>query len=149
MLRIALCLALVVSATSIASAHCQVPCGIYGDQLRFEQMLEDGSTIAKAQVSLADLSAKSDPQSVNQAVRWVTTKEDHAQKIQDTIAAYFMAQRIKTDDPAYGTKLMAAHKVMVAAMKAKQSADPATAEALKKAILDFYRAYEGKEPSIG
>ena len=22
-------------------AHCQVPCGIYGDQLRFEQMLED------------------------------------------------------------------------------------------------------------
>ena len=28
--------------------HCQVPCGIYGDQNRFEQMLEDQSTIEKA-----------------------------------------------------------------------------------------------------
>ena len=29
---------------SLAFAHCQVPCGIYGDQLRFEQMLEDQKT---------------------------------------------------------------------------------------------------------
>ena len=34
---------------STVYAHCQVPCGIYGDQLRFEQMLEDTKTITKAQ----------------------------------------------------------------------------------------------------
>ena len=33
---------------SLAFAHCQVPCGIYGDQLRFDQMLEDQKTISKA-----------------------------------------------------------------------------------------------------
>ena len=37
---------------------------------------------------------------------------------------------------------------MVAAMKCKQDAKPATAEALKKAIFDLYRAYEGKEPNF-
>ena len=36
--------------------HCQVPCGIYGDQLRFEQMLEDTKTIAKAITSVETIS---------------------------------------------------------------------------------------------
>ena len=30
-----------------ALAHCEVPCGIYDDQRRFEDMLEDQETIAK------------------------------------------------------------------------------------------------------
>ncbi len=134
---------------SAVLAHCQVPCGIYGDQLRFEQMLEDEHTISKAQISINELSdGELDAQAINQGVRWVTTKEDHATKIQDTIAAYFMAQRIKPGTDGYGKKLMAAHAVMVAAMKCKQSADPATAEALEKSIFDLYRAYEGKEPDF-
>ena len=48
----------------------------------------------------------------------------------------------------YQKQLMTAHSVMVAAMKCKQDADPATAVALKKAVLDLYRAYEGKEPKF-
>lgn len=141
--------ALMITAT-IASAHCQVPCGIYGDQLRFQQMLEDEHTISKAQLEITKASETEDlsPQGINQSVRWVTTKEDHATKIQNTIAAYFMAQRIKPGSDGYGKKLMAAHAVMVAAMKCKQSADPATAKALEKSIFDLYRAYEGKEPTF-
>ena len=80
--------------------------------------------------------------------RWVSAKEDHATNIQNTIAAYFMAQRIKTDNPKYTEQLVAAHKVMVAAMKCKQSADPATAKALEKSIFALYKAYEGKEPAF-
>ncbi len=141
-------LALLMTA-AVASAHCQVPCGIYGDQLRFQQMLEDEQTISKAQIQLGELVGDEvDPQAVNQMVRWTTTKEDHASRIQETIASYFMAQRIKPDAEGYGKTLMAAHAVMVNAMKAKQSADPATAKALEKAIFDFYRAYEGKEPDF-
>lgn len=136
-----------VSSASVASAHCQVPCGIYGDQLRFQQMLEDEHTISKAQLEINALSSKPlDAQGHNQLARWVVTKEQHAQKIQDTIAAYFMAQRIKPDADNYGKVLMSAHAVMVHAMKCKQSADPATAKALEKSIFDLYRAYEGKEP---
>ncbi|MEM9646339.1 MAG: superoxide dismutase [Ni] [Planctomycetota bacterium] len=149
MLRFAVASLALLMMTSVVSAHCQVPCGIYGDQRRFEEMLEDEQTISKAQLQLNELSGGDiDTQSVNQMVRWTTTKEDHATNVQRVIADYFMAQRIKPDSEGYGKKLMAAHAVMVAAMKAKQSADPATAEVLEKAILDFYRAYEGKEPTF-
>ena len=37
--------------------HCQVPCGIYTDQLRFEQMLEDTKTIAKSIASVETIAA--------------------------------------------------------------------------------------------
>lgn len=133
-------------------AHCQVPCGIFSDQLRFESMLEDQTTIAKAGVEITKFSDEAQsgvtPLMANQVARWVATKEDHAEKIQETIAAYFMAQRIKSDGEDYGKKLMAAHAVMTAAMKAKQDPAEEVAEALKTAIFDFYRAYEGKEPDF-
>jgi nickel superoxide dismutase len=149
MLRPILSVAVLCTCASIAMAHCQVPCGIYGDQLRFEQMLEDEHTISKAQLQLHELSSDDvDPQAINQMGRWVTTKEEHATRIQNTIAAYFMAQRIKSDNPNYVKQLTAAHAVIVAAMKCKQSADPGTAKTLEKAIFDLYRAYEGKEPAF-
>ena len=57
-----------------------------------------------------------------------------------------MTQRIKPGSDKYIKQLTAAHAVMVAAMKCKQQVDPATAQALENAILDLYRAYEGKDP---
>ena len=147
MMRSALSIAFVCAFTSLAMAHCQVPCGIYGDQLRFEQMLEDQHTIAKAQAQINEMTeGEITAQKVNQMARWVAAKEDHATKVQNTIAAYFMAQRIKADNKNYVKQLTAAHAVMVAAMKCKQSADPEIAEMLEKKIFDLYRAYEGKEP---
>ena len=142
-------LTLVLLAGRYALAHCEVPCGIYDDQRRFEDMLEDQETIAKGINQIRELAGKADPQSVNQTVRWINTKESHATNIQQTIAQYFMTQRIKSDKAGYAKQLATAHAVMVAAMKCKQSTDPATAAALESAIHDFYRAYEGKEPQLG
>lgn len=147
--RFLFAVAAVCLLTSTAFAHCQVPCGIYGDQLRFEQLLEDGKTIAKSQGQINELAAAGlTGQSANQLGRWIMTKDDHAAKIQATIADYFLAQRIKADSPRYVEQLKAAHAVTVAAMKCKQSTDAATAEALTAAIFDLYRAYEGKEPDF-
>lgn len=138
-----------VAMPSQLLAHCQVPCGIYGDQMRFMQMLEDESTISKAQAQLNEIhSGDVTAQAVNQMARWVMTKEDHANKIQETIASYFLAQRIKPDAENYDKQLKAAHAVIIAAMKCKQSADAETSKVLKNAIFDLYRAYEGKEPAF-
>ena len=41
-------------STNWLSAHCQVPCGVYGDSARFTQMLEDQTTIAKAIAQIND-----------------------------------------------------------------------------------------------
>lgn len=137
---------------ALVAPHCQVPCGIYTDQLRFESMLEDTRTIAKGIGKIKEFAANSGNgltgNAINQNIRWVTTKEAHATHIQEVMASYFFAQRIKSDHKDYTGQLASAHRVIVAAMKVKQAADPATADALKAAILDFYRAYEGKEPDF-
>jgi nickel superoxide dismutase len=142
------------AATPAPVPHCQVPCGIYGDQMRFEGMLEDTKTIAKAIASIGEFTdgiaggGGLNPKAINQNVRWVTTKEDHATNIQNVMGQYFFAQRIKGDHKDYQGQLATAHRIIVAAMKCKQDADPATADALKSAILEFYEAYEGKKPEF-
>ena len=125
------------------AAHCEVPCGIYDDGARFTELKEDQSTIAKAIAQINELAGTHDANGQNQLVRWVTTKDAHATNTQHVIAQYFMTQKLKADDGHYVDKLTAAHGVLVAAMKCKQSADPAMAEALKTAITKFEVAYVG------
>ena len=144
--RIALAAVLIGSTLlpmAYLTAHCEVPCGIYDDGARFTEMKEDQATIAKAIAQIVELSGAHDANSHNQLARWVATKETHATKTQHVIAQYFMTQKIKADGEHYVDKLTAAHGVMVAAMKCKQSADPATAVALSAAITKFEMAYVG------
>ena len=140
-------------ATPVPAPHCEVPCGIYADQMRFEQMLEDTATIAKAIKSINEFASGLEDgapsgKAINQVNRWVTTKENHATNTQHIVAQYFLTQRIKPDHKDYVGQLATAHRVMVAAMKCKQDSDPATAVALKNAIYELYKAYEGKEPKF-
>ena len=121
-------------------AHCQVPCGIYDDAARIKYLKEDATTIAKAIANINDLAGKHDANAFNQAARWVSTKEAHASHVITTVAEYFLTQKLKPVSPgsdgynAYLAKLADHHAVMVAAMKTKQSADPATVVTLNKAI---------------
>ncbi len=119
---------------STALSHCQIPCGIYDDALRVEQMLEDSSTIFKAMNSLVQLQDKNDPQSANQRVRWIMNKEKHAQHIIKIISNYFLTQRVKPGQKDYVDRLKKHHAVIVAAMKVKQSASVHTVNVLKAAI---------------
>ena len=84
-----------------ADAHCQIPCGIYDDHNRIHQMREDVTTIAKAVKQINALAKKNDAQSKQQLVRWVTNKEQHAERIIRTVSDYFLSQKIK---PACKTK---------------------------------------------
>ena len=120
--------------STTAQAHCQVPCGIYDDYARLLSMLEDAATVEKAVSSMIELEAKTDVQSQNQMVRWVMNKEDHAQKVIETISDYFLTQRVKPSQKDYEQRLKHHHAVILAAMKAKQKADLKSARALKKAI---------------
>jgi len=128
-----------------AYAHCQVPCGIYDDHARVQAMLEDAATVDKAAMMINELAGKTDPQSMNQAVRWVMNKEKHAQNVIGTISDYFLTQRVKADQPDYAERLARHHAVIVAAMKAKQNADTKYAEALKasiEALAPYYPEHE-------
>ena len=130
-----------------AGAHCQVPCGIYDDGARIARLLEDQTTIAKAVRQINDLADKKDPQSLNQINRWVSTKEQHASHVIKVVSEYFLTQKVKDVAPddagykAYLEKLAVHHRVMRAAMKTKQTANPANAEKLKAAIEALGKLY--------
>ena len=135
-----------------ASAHCEIPCGIYDDELRVQLIEEHIGTVEKSMKKIIELSAEDD-EDYNQIVRWVNNKESHAQEIQDIVTAYFMAQRIKPavdhdDEKAmneYIHKLAILHAIQIHAMKAKQSTDLDEIETLRKLTGKFREAYFGKE----
>ena len=135
-------LLLALSVPSSVWAHCQIPCGIYDDNMRVKLMLEDSETVIKAVKMIAEFEGKSDAQSVNQQVRWVMNKEKHAQNIIESISDYFLTQRVKSSQKDYTERLKKHHAVIVAAMKAKQSAGKDAAMNLKKAV----EALEGYYP---
>ncbi len=123
-----------------ADAHCQVPCGIYDDHARIARLKEDAATIAKAIDQINALAGQHEAKSLNQSTRWIVTKEDHASHIIEVVSQYFLTQKVKPvaagaeGYEAYLKKLADHHAVMVAAMKTKQDANPATVTALNHAI---------------
>ena len=123
-----------------AWAHCEVPCGIYDDHARIDQMLEDTTTVGKAVTQILELTGKTDALSLNQLTRWINNKEIHATRIQDTISQYFLNQRIKPARQGtqawsdYVMRLVQHHAVMVAAMKTKQTVDPQKVAELRETI---------------
>lgn len=129
-------------------AHCEIPCGIYNDEVRIKLMYEHIQTIEKSMNQVVELSA-AEKVEYNQLVRWVNNKEAHANELQTIATQYFMFQRVKlSEDPAIKAKnllqLELLHKICVLAMKAKQSTHVEVIKRLKKAVHDFEHAYLGE-----
>jgi len=127
--------------------HCQIPCGIYDDPVRFALMEEHVTTIEKSMQEIERLSSEDDPD-WNQIVRWVNNKEHHSQELADIVTFYFMAQRVKPadekDNPAYSKyigELTTLHEIMFHAMKAKQTTDLDHCTMLRGLIEEFRTSY--------
>ena len=140
-----LALVVVLLSSVSLSAHCQVPCGIYADDVVFGELETDIQTIEKAmnQINALSEDVAKNPQML---VRWVNNKEAHAQNIQETMSSYFLAQRIKlslhdSDPEAYAEQVGLAHKITVLAMKCKQTTDLKNVAALHDALHAFQEAY--------
>jgi len=135
---------------SLAYSHCQIPCGIYDDEGRFNTMAEHITTIEKSMKLIESLSAEDKP-NMNQIVRWVNNKEAHADELSHIVTFYFMAQRIKIvseGEPQeyrkYIKKLTLLHEMLFYAMKAKQTTETANVEKLKSLLNQFHESYFGK-----
>ncbi|MCW8984287.1 MAG: superoxide dismutase, Ni [Thermoanaerobaculales bacterium] len=148
----ALAFAVTLIVAASAGAHCQIPCGIYDDELRVQLIEEHITTVEKSMHQIISLSA-AEKVNYNQLVRWIDNKEKHAQEIQDIVTAYFMAQRIKspishdneTEVNEYLHKLALLHAIQVHAMKAKQSTDLEEVATLRDLVAKFRTAYFGEE----
>jgi len=151
--KIVLCsvLAVVIPLGSMAYSHCQVPCGIYNDAMRFDMLAEHITTIEKSMKLITELSGQDKP-NMNQIVRWVHNKDVHADEMSHIITYYFMAQRVTLPEKDnvkahndYVKQVTLLHEMLVYTMKAKQTTDLKNVARLRSLLHDFQHAYSGKD----
>ena len=128
-------------------SHCEIPCGIYGDEIRLNLLGEHITTVEKSIKQIVSLSSES-KQNSNQLVRWVNNKEQHALLIQDIATQYFMTQRVKPADEkekklykVYIEQITLLHNIVIYAMKAKQSTELENIETLRSLLSSFKKSY--------
>jgi len=144
-------LLLALSLPTIVSAHCEIPCGIYADKMRIDMIKEHITTIEKSMKQITELE-QDNPINYNQLVRWIDNKDDHANKIQEIVTQYFMTQRIKLVDESdkesmekYEKEIFLLHKMLIFAMKTKQTTELKYCDKLQELVDDFYSIYFTKE----
>ena len=156
-IRNIIAIAIIIAAFGLNNihAHCQVPCGIYDDAVRIIQIREHVTTIEKAMKQIDQLTSdESSAQNMNQLVRWINTKEEHATFIQSIISDYFLAQRIKPKQnneagrQQYIDQTLLLQQIIVSAMKSKQTVDksePGLVSTLLNQFVQLYFNEHGKE----
>ena len=134
-----------VLGSTNAWAHCEIPCGIYNDHMRIHMIEEHITTIEKSMNQIVELSGQT-PVNYNQLVRWVTAKEQHANEVQQIVTQYFMTQRIKPEATGYEKKLAVLHKMLLSAMKCKQTTELANVNDLRSLTKEFEGLYFESSP---
>lgn len=106
-----------------------MPCGIYHDDMVYDQIDQYVETMYKAVAEIEDNTFQN-PQQRNQLVRWVLQKDVQSDEATRLITTYFLQQKIKPDEPDTQEKVVSAHKLLFLIVAIKQNAD-------KKIVLDF------------
>ena len=139
-LMLLLALFMVFFGAAKVAAHCEIPCGIYDDEMRIKMIAEHITTIEKGMNQIMELQGQK-PMNHNQLARWVMNKEKHANELQHIVTQYFMTQRIKPGQDKYTEKVIVLHKMLLAAMKCKQTTDMTHVDALRALLKDFEKLY--------
>ena len=124
----------------LLGAHCEIPCGIYDDEMRIKMISEHISTIEKSMKQIMKLEKDVDL-NYNQLIRWVVNKEQHANELQEIVTQYFMTQRIKLGAKDYEKKLGTLHQMLIYSMKCKQTTDLGNIAKLRSLVDEFRTLY--------
>lgn len=115
-------------------SHCQMPCGIYHDDMVFDQIDQYIETTVKG-ITVLEQSKFNSVQERNEFVRWVMQKENSSNEIANLICTYFLQQKIKPDDEDTIKRVVSAHKMLFLLVQIKQSVN-------LKVVNDFYEEWE-------
>lgn len=126
------------------TAHCQLPCGIYHDDLRFASLEEDIQTLNKAIAEIKKNNGSS-AEEKNQLVRSVNLKDQYADKIAHTMTFYFLQQRLKPEQKNLTSLLNSAFNILQLAVKVKASVDSNLVSSLNEEIANFKALYSSTE----
>src|SRR5947207_1435893 len=95
----------------LIQAHCQMPCGIYHDDMVFDQIDQYVETMYKG-ISVLDDNKFANVKDKNEFVRWIIQKEKASDEAAALITEYFLQQKIKPNEEDTVKKLTAAHKLL-------------------------------------
>ncbi|MBA3722922.1 MAG: hypothetical protein H0W88_11055 [Parachlamydiaceae bacterium] len=127
-------LTFVLCFQGLLASHCQMPCGIYHDEMVFDQIDQYIETMAKG-ISILTESKFTTVQEKNEFIRWVALKETASDVAAEIITTYFLQQKIKAGEDNTVERLVSAHKLLFYLMTIKQTAD-------LKYLNDFYQEWE-------
>lgn len=116
------------------SAHCQMPCGIYHDDMVFSMVDQYIETMYKG-ISMIKESKFTTPFERNNFIRWVNLKDKASDEMASLITTYFLQQKIKPGESDTAKRLESAHKMLFGLTAIKQNAD-------LKMINDFADEWE-------
>ncbi len=115
-------------------AHCQMPCGIYHDDMVYDQIDQYVETMVKGVAKIKD-NKFSTPAERNEGVRWIMTKDRISDDTAQLITGYFLQQKIKPGEPDSIKRIESAHKMLFLIVGIKQSVD-------FKSVSDFAEEWE-------
>lgn len=128
------CIGGCVFAVNSLFAHCQMPCGIYHDDMVFDQIDQYVETMVKAVTVLED-NKFSTLSERNEAIRWVMEKESESNNVAELITCFFLQQKIKPGESDTAKRVLSAHKLLFFLVKIKQTVDISV-------VSDFYEEWE-------
>lgn len=115
-------LAVTIFFSTLLNAHCQMPCGIYHDDMVYDQVDQAVETLYKG-VAVLNQTKFTNVHDMNEAVRWICEKDKICDDTAVLITEYFLQQKIKPDDPDTPKRLTAAHKLLFYLVAIKQNTD--------------------------
>jgi len=104
------------------NAHCQMPCGIYNDQMVYDQVNQFYKTVYKGVMAMKNNKLET-VEDKNQFVRWVMTKERLCNETAEIITKFFLQQKLKPDDEDTKPLILSAHKLLFLLVAIKQTVD--------------------------
>lgn len=115
------CLALMFCGGEI-HAHCQMPCGIYHDDMVYDQIDQYVETMYKG-ISVLNNNKFQTPKERNEFVRWVLEKDQASDEAAGLLNTYFLQQKIKGGEPDTAKRLVSVHKLLATIVVIKQNVD--------------------------
>lgn len=112
---------LVLSGSSL-SAHCQMPCGIYHDDMVYDQIDQYSETMYKG-IAVMNDSKFANPKERNEFARWTLQKENASDETASLLTKYFLQQKIKPGEPDTPKRLESLHKLLFLLVAIKQNVD--------------------------
>ena len=103
-------------------AHCQMPCGIYHDDMVYDLIDQYVETMIKANTIINQTKFETVRQK-NEFIRWVMEKEKESTDVAQLITTFFLQQKIKTGESDTAKRLESAHKLLALLVSIKQNTD--------------------------